>query len=146
MSTVEEIKTAIGRLSLEERAEITAELCGWTDDDWDRQMKSDAAAGKFSKLNREADAVHRAGQTLPPALGVGSYNRQSQRSHKGVSEPRSRPRQQVRHVAGTADAQSLGNPVARHRGFAPEFVCKGGLVRMALRVTIQVRFRPSHFF
>jgi hypothetical protein len=35
MSTVEEIKTAIGRLSLEERAEITAELCGWTDDDWD---------------------------------------------------------------------------------------------------------------
>jgi hypothetical protein len=24
-------------LSLEERAEITAELCGWTDDDWDRQ-------------------------------------------------------------------------------------------------------------
>jgi hypothetical protein len=28
-------------------------------------MKSDAAAGKFSKLNREADAAHRAGQTLP---------------------------------------------------------------------------------
>ena len=65
MSTVEEIKTAIGRLSLEERAEIAAELCGWTEDDWDRQMKSDAVAGKFSKLNREADAAHRAGQTLP---------------------------------------------------------------------------------
>jgi len=65
MSTVEEIKTAIGRLSLEERAEIAAELCGWTDDNWDRQMKSDAAAGKFSKLNREADAAHHAGQTLP---------------------------------------------------------------------------------
>ena len=65
MSTVEEIKTAISRLSLEERAEITAELCGWTDDDWDRQMKSDAATGKFSRLNREADAVHRAGQALP---------------------------------------------------------------------------------
>ena len=55
---------AINRLSLEERAEIAAELCGWTDDDWDRQMKSDAAAGKFSKLNDEADAAHRAGQTL----------------------------------------------------------------------------------
>jgi hypothetical protein len=65
MSTVEEIKTAIGRLSLEERAEITAELCGWTDDDWDRQMKSDAAAGKFSKLNDEADTAYRAGQTKP---------------------------------------------------------------------------------
>ena len=63
MSTVEEIKTAIGRLSLEERAEIAAELCGWMDDDWDRQMKSDAAAGKFSMLNEEADAAHRAGQT-----------------------------------------------------------------------------------
>jgi hypothetical protein len=37
MSTVDEIKTAIQMLSLEERAEITAELCGWTDDDWDRQ-------------------------------------------------------------------------------------------------------------
>jgi hypothetical protein len=65
MSTVEEIKTAIGRLSLEERAEIAAELCGWTDDDWDRQMKSDATAGKFFKLNDEADAAHRAGQTPP---------------------------------------------------------------------------------
>lgn len=48
MSTIEEIKTAIRRLSLEEQAELTAELCGWTDDDWDRQMKADAAAGKFS--------------------------------------------------------------------------------------------------
>ena len=65
MSTVEEIKTAIGRLSLEERAEIAAELCGWTDDDWDRQMKSDARAGKFSSLNRDADAAQRAGQTVP---------------------------------------------------------------------------------
>jgi len=65
MSTVEEIKTAINRLSLEERAELTAELCGWTDDDWDRQMKADAAAGKFGPLNREADAAHTAGQTVP---------------------------------------------------------------------------------
>jgi len=35
MNTVEEIRTALGRLSLEERAEIAAELCGWSDDDWD---------------------------------------------------------------------------------------------------------------
>jgi hypothetical protein len=65
MSTVEEIRTAIERLSLEERAQITAELCGWTDDDWDRQMKADATAGKFAPLNREADAAHAAGQTRP---------------------------------------------------------------------------------
>jgi hypothetical protein len=63
VSTVEEIKQAIGKLSLEERAEITAELCGWTDDDWDRQMKADAAAGKFNPLNREADATHAESKT-----------------------------------------------------------------------------------
>lgn len=28
----------IGKLSLEERAKIAAELCGWSDDDWDRQI------------------------------------------------------------------------------------------------------------
>ena len=57
MSTVESIRQAIQMLSVEERAEITAELCGWTDDDWDRQMKADGAAGKFASLNREADAA-----------------------------------------------------------------------------------------
>ena len=54
MSTVQEIKTAISKLSLEERAEIMAELCNWKDDDWDRQMKADAASGKFQTLNEEA--------------------------------------------------------------------------------------------
>ena len=65
MSTVEEIRTAIARLSLEERAQIIAELCGWTDDDWDSQMQADAAAGKLTSLNREADAAHAAGKTRP---------------------------------------------------------------------------------
>ena len=65
MSTVQEIKTAIGKLSAEEHAELVAELCGWTDDEWDRQMKSDAAAGKFNNLNRQADAAHAAGETVP---------------------------------------------------------------------------------
>ena len=64
MNTITEIKSAIGQLSLEERAEIIADLCGWADDDWDRQMKADAAAGKFTALNREADAAHSAGQSL----------------------------------------------------------------------------------
>lgn len=61
MSTVQEIKSAISKLSLEERAEILAELCDWKDDDWDRQMKTDAASGKFDSLNREASQ----GQTVP---------------------------------------------------------------------------------
>ena len=65
MRTVEEIKLAISNLSLEDRAEVIAELCGWTDDDWDRQMKSDASAGKFARLNRETEAAHAGGQTVP---------------------------------------------------------------------------------
>ena len=65
MSTVEEIRTAIQRLSVEERAQITAELCGWTDDEWDCQLRNDAAAGKFAALNQEADSAQTAGQTRP---------------------------------------------------------------------------------
>jgi hypothetical protein len=63
MSTVQDIKSAISKLSLEERAELISELCGWTDDDWDRQMKSDVAAGKFAPLNRAAEAAHASEQT-----------------------------------------------------------------------------------
>ncbi len=65
MSTVESIRRAIQMLSVAERAEITAELCGWTDDDWDRQMKADGVAGKFASLNLEADTAHAEGKTLP---------------------------------------------------------------------------------
>jgi len=65
MSTVDEIKSAISRLSLEERAGLTADLCGWTDDDWDRQMKADAVAGKLDALNRDAETAHTADRTVP---------------------------------------------------------------------------------
>ena len=65
MSTVAEIKAAIDQLSPEERCELEALLHPREDDDWDRQMKSDAAAGKFNPINREADAAHAAGQTIP---------------------------------------------------------------------------------
>ena len=65
MSTVQKIKSAIARLSLEERAELVAELCGWTDDDWDRQMKADAKAGKFAALNEDAGNAYRSDQTKP---------------------------------------------------------------------------------
>ena len=65
MSTVAEIKSAIDQLSLEEKAELIADLCGWTDDDWDRQMKADAAAGKFASINHQADEAHASGKTRP---------------------------------------------------------------------------------
>lgn len=54
MSTVQEIKRAIEHLPIEERAALVAELCGWSDDAWDRQMKVDAQAGKFAALNEGA--------------------------------------------------------------------------------------------
>ena len=65
MSTLAEIKSAIALLSVEERAELVAELCGWTDDDWDQRMKADAKAGKFAALNVDAANAYRAGETSP---------------------------------------------------------------------------------
>lgn len=64
VSTVQEIKTAIARLPLEERALLVAELCGWTNDAWDRRMQADAAAGKFNSLNEDSSA-YEPGRTKP---------------------------------------------------------------------------------
>lgn len=63
MSAVDEIKEAIRKLSLEERAQIAAELCSWEDDDWDRQMKAEASTGKFDQLNQETEATDQAGES-----------------------------------------------------------------------------------
>jgi hypothetical protein len=65
MSTVQEIRTAIERLPVEERATLVAELCGWVDDDWDRRLKADAAAGKFGALNEGAANSYGSGQAKP---------------------------------------------------------------------------------
>jgi hypothetical protein len=54
--TVEEIKRAIPKLTLEERAEVACCLHGWQEDDWDRQMKEDLAAGKLNKLISKVEA------------------------------------------------------------------------------------------
>ena len=45
MSTVAEIKRAIEKLSPQERCELEALLHPWPDDDWDRQMRTDAEPG-----------------------------------------------------------------------------------------------------
>jgi hypothetical protein len=65
VSTVAEIKAAIDQLSPQERCELESLLHPFEDDDWDRQMKTDIAAGKFDKLNRGAEAEHAAGKTIP---------------------------------------------------------------------------------
>jgi hypothetical protein len=53
--TLEEIKQAIPKLTLEERAELMRCLHDWEDDEWDPQMKRDFAAGKLDKLLAEVD-------------------------------------------------------------------------------------------
>ncbi len=55
MSTVAEIKAAISRLTLEERAEVARCLHEWEDNAWDRQMQQDPAAGKLDPLLAKVD-------------------------------------------------------------------------------------------
>lgn len=55
MSTVEETKAAISRLTLEERAEVARCLHEWEDDAWDKQMQQDLAAGKLDALLAKVD-------------------------------------------------------------------------------------------
>jgi hypothetical protein len=57
-----EIKTAIGRLSFEDRAELAAWLHGWKDDDWDEQMKRDIATGKLDGVLHEVEEDIKAGR------------------------------------------------------------------------------------
>jgi hypothetical protein len=60
MSTVDDIKKAAGALSVTEREELLSWLLD-VDDDWDRQMASDAASGKLDFLVEEARTSVREG-------------------------------------------------------------------------------------
>jgi hypothetical protein len=55
MSTVGEIKAAIAKLTLEERAEVARCLHEWEDDAWDKQMQGDLAAGNLDRLLAKVD-------------------------------------------------------------------------------------------
>ena len=55
MTTVEEIKAAIEKLSPAQRAELEAFLQE-ADDAWDRQIAADAQAGKLDRLIARVDA------------------------------------------------------------------------------------------
>jgi len=64
MSAVESIKSEIQKLTVFERGEIVRWLHGWLDDDWDRQMARDAAAGKLDVVLKEVDEeIDRSGST-----------------------------------------------------------------------------------
>lgn len=53
--SLSEIKSAIEKLSFEQRAELAAWLHGWKDDEWDEQMKRDIAAGKLDSVLHEVE-------------------------------------------------------------------------------------------
>ena len=65
MSTVAEIIEAVKQLDERQKGEFIAKLSEVDfDDAWDRQMKADAAAGKFDRLMEEAVREHREGRAL----------------------------------------------------------------------------------
>ena len=61
MSTVEEIQTAIEKLSLSERGRIAHWFNGWEDDDWDKQMAEDfGPGGRYERVpDRVNDEINR---------------------------------------------------------------------------------------
>jgi hypothetical protein len=61
MSTLEEIKIAIEKLSPAQRAELDVFL-QQADDAWDRKMTADAKAGKLDRLIARVDANIEAGE------------------------------------------------------------------------------------
>ena len=63
--SVAEIKEAIAKLSPQEYCELMAELHPFPDDEWDKQMKADAAAGKFDEMNQRALEDFTAGRCEP---------------------------------------------------------------------------------
>src|SRR4051812_38144968 len=65
MTTVQEIKAAIDKLSLSERAELEKILHGWEDDEWDRQMIADAKSGKLDQLLGKVNSNIDAGTARP---------------------------------------------------------------------------------
>jgi hypothetical protein len=60
--SVQEIQKAIEQLSVAERLHLTQWLNGFEDDEWDRQMKRDAAVGKFDRMKEAAEKDHRSGR------------------------------------------------------------------------------------
>lgn len=65
MTTLLEIKAAIDRLSPQEYCELMAMLHPHEDDEWDRQIAADLAAGRLDGIIVEARADVEAGRTVP---------------------------------------------------------------------------------
>lgn len=60
--TVHQVRVAVMLMSIDDRARFHEWLDAWhDDDDWDRQMEADAAAGRLDALIAEADRAIEAG-------------------------------------------------------------------------------------
>jgi hypothetical protein len=57
-----ELKEAISKLSVEERAELNRLLYGWENDAWDKQMAEDIDAGRLDDVIKRAEADMAAGR------------------------------------------------------------------------------------
>ncbi|RWL20360.1 MAG: hypothetical protein E5X64_02695 [Mesorhizobium sp.] len=63
MSKLEQIEKSVAELSPEELKAFAAWFEALKADMWDRQIESDAKAGRLDKLAEQALADHRAGRT-----------------------------------------------------------------------------------
>jgi hypothetical protein len=63
MTTVADISGAVKRLSKRELARFRKWFAEYDAGEWDRQLASDAVAGKLDALIREAERDYRAGRT-----------------------------------------------------------------------------------
>jgi hypothetical protein len=59
---VAQIKEAIDKLTLSERAELLKSLHGWADDAWDEEIGRDFDDGKFDAIIKDIESDMRAGR------------------------------------------------------------------------------------
>jgi hypothetical protein len=65
MSTVTEIREAIGRLPVKEAWQLAQELREHLDALWDKQFEEDVEAGRLDQLIARAREEHASGKTRP---------------------------------------------------------------------------------
>lgn len=79
MTTLMEIKAAIDQLSPQDYCELMAMLHPSADDEWDRQIAADSAAGRLDHVIAQAKADAAAGRTMPLEQLLDEYERTGDR-------------------------------------------------------------------
>ena len=63
--SVQEIESAVTRLSAEELSQFSQWFEEYAADQWDRQIEADSLAGRFDSAGQRADAEFAAGRCQP---------------------------------------------------------------------------------